>query len=281
MSVAFRELDGSPTEQYDEAGFTARREFLIAWEDRDAFALEVLGEAARHGGGIWAHYPGKTSVFAATVRYEPLESDTPDSQAIAELTEGLNSYDDSFAKAVVEYKTVSPRDRDDGPENEPGTYLTYQMRCATGYHVLGSDGWSWIDNSSPIPYYLELFKRIPMAEHHLTWHQVVDPPWDTIHGLQGTLNESEFLGCPAGTLLFEGAVADKLYRAGQEDGLPPICWQIRYVFRERSVKYGGNVYGWNHFYRELPTGWVEITNGSQKLYDSTDFLPLFQSGTSD
>ena len=52
---------------------------------------------------------------------------------------------------------------------------------------------------------------------------------------------------------------------------------FHYVFRERSVKHGGLVYGWNHFYREKPPGWVELINGTDRLYDLADFSTLFQS----
>ena len=95
--------------------------------------------------------------------------------------------------------------------------------------------------------------------------------------MQGTVNQSEFLGCPAGTLVFEGADANKLYAGDFGSGASPFCWQIKYLFRERSIKHDGGVYGWNHFYREDPAGWVEITNGSANMYDEADFNTLFQS----
>lgn len=278
MSVSFKELGGSPTEQYTLEGFNAQRQFLIAWEDRDAFAAEVMGRASEHGGQAWVNYPDKTSVFAVKLRYEPFDPDNPDSKTIAQLTEGLNSYSGSFAKAVVDYRTVNSRDRDDGPENEAGTHLTYRMLFDAEYQSITPGGWTWTDEPAiSAPSDLDLQKRIPTTEHHLTWHQVVNPPWDEIRGLQGKVNQGEFLGCPEATLLFEGAEANKLFRAGFEIGFSEFCWQIHYLFRERSVKHGGNVYGWNHFYREDPPGWATLTNGSDLVYDLADFSTLFQS----
>ncbi|MFH1923739.1 MAG: hypothetical protein ABIP48_28090 [Planctomycetota bacterium] len=278
MSVPFKELGGSPVEQYGLDGFIARREFLIAWEDRDAFAVEVMGRASEHGGSVSVHYPGKTSVFAVKLRYEPFDPDNPDSKALAELTEGLNSYTGSFAKAVVDYKTINSRDRDDGPDPERGTHLTYRMRFAAEYQPIPARGWTWTDDPSiPAPDDLNLVKLIPVTEHHRTWHPVINPPWQEMHALQGKANAGEFLGCPEATLLFEGVEANKLYRAGLETGPSEFCWQIHYVFRERSVKHGGQVYGWNHFYREKPAGWYEVTNGTHRLYDLADFATLFQS----
>lgn len=277
MAVAFRELAGSPQEQYDVNGFSARRELLVAWEDRDALAIEILGEAAQHGGAFWTTYPGKPSAFAVSIRFEPLDADRPDRKTLSTLAEGLNSYSGSFAKAVVLYKTVNELDRDDGPDNEEGTQISYRMRHSAEYREIGPGGWSWVDNSNPLPTDRPLAKWIPMTEHHLTWYKVVNPPWETIHALQGTVNEAEFLACPPGTLLFEGAEANKLFAGDLASGASPFCWEIKYLFRERSVKHGGAVFGWNHLYREDPPGWVEATAGSNKMYDDADFNLLFQS----
>jgi hypothetical protein len=120
-----------------------------------------------------------------------------------------------------------------------------------------------------------LLKRIPVTEHHVTWHQVASPPWDAIRQLQGKVNSQAFLGCAAETLLFEGAEAQKVFRAGAEG--PSFAWQVRYVFRERSVKYASEVYGWNHAYRTEPAGFARATSGSACLYDLGDFTALFQS----
>ena len=203
--------------------------------------------------------------------------DGPQRQVLTSLTEGLNSYDGSFAKAIVKYETVNELDRPDGPENEEGTQISYRMRFSGEYQPIGPGGWSWSDTSVALPADQPLARWIPMTEHYLTWYKVVDPPWAVIHAQQGTVNGAEFLGCPAGTLLFEGADANKLYAGDFRSGPSPFCWEIKYLFRERSVKHGGNVYGWNHFYREDPAGWVEIGNGSATMYDAGDFNALFES----
>ena len=277
MPVVFRELGGSPVEQYDADGFSARREFLIAWEDRDAFAVEVLGEAANHGGQNSTLYPGKNAAYGVKIVYEPVDPENPDNSELNSLARGLNSYSGSFAKAVVTYNTLTSRDRLDGPENEPGTHITYSMSHAVGDSSIRPGGWKWSDNSMDISDYYKLYKRVPVSVHNLTWHNVVSPPWATIHQLQGTVNNAEFLGCPAETVMFEGAEAEKTFRAGFDETDPSFAWKIKYVFRERSIKYAGGIYGWNHLYRESPAGWFEITNGTAKFYTSADFQSLFQS----
>ncbi|NLE38456.1 MAG: hypothetical protein GX621_10570 [Pirellulaceae bacterium] len=277
MSVAFHELGGSPHEQYDVNGFSARRELLVAWEDRDALALELLGEAAQLGGSYWTTYPGKPSSFAVSIQFEPVDADGPDRQELTSLTEGLNSYSGSFARAIVRYKTINELDRDDGPTNETGTQISYRMLYSAAFEPIGPGGWSWSDTLVALPTDRPLAKWIPTTEHRLTWYKVVNPPWQTIQSLQGTVNASEFLSCPAGTLLFEGADTNKLYAGDFASGASPFCWEIKYLFRQRAIRHGGNVFGWNHVYRENPAGWAEPTNGIAKLYDEADFNVLFQS----
>lgn len=280
MPVAFKELGGSPLEQYDAGGFSARREFLIAWEDRDAFAVEVLGEATASGGRNATAYPGKNAACALRVSFQPVDPEQPDSQELGQLAVGLNDYSGSFAKAIVEYGTLTPRDRLDGPENEAGTHITYAMSHAVGDATVRPGGWLWEDNSQAISTYYKLSKRVPVSVHYLTWHNVVNPPWTAIHQLQGKTNDAAFLGCPAGTVLFDGAEAEKTFRAGAAAVEPSFAWTLKYLFREHSIKSAGSVYGWNHIYRESPPGWVKITNGTGYLYDAGDFGALFVSESS-
>jgi len=281
MPVNFKELGGSPVETYTPTGFYARREFLIAWDDRDAFAAELLGEAPQYGATASLYYPGKTSVFAVSLRFEPFDPDNPDPQVLTDLTEGLNRYSHSFAKATVTYRTLNLRDRPDGPEAESGTQLTYRMEHDVEQVRISPRGWQWADNPAlPVPEDLELLKAIPVTNHYLTWHQVVRPPWPSIRGLQGKVNAGEFLGCAEATVLFCGATANKLFRSRFDAGASEFCWEIEYAFRERAIKFDGAVYGWNHAYREDPPGWVELTHGSDRMYDLADLSALFQqSGT--
>lgn len=276
MSVPFKELAGSPREQYGDGGFAAQREFLIAWEDRDAFAAEVLGVAAEEGGSPPVAYPGKPAVLAVSVRYEPFDPDSPDAKELTDLGSDLNSYSQGFARARVEYRTVAV-ELAGGPNVPAGTYLTYRMRFSAEYLPLVARAWQWQDDGAiPVPDDLNLSMTVPITEHHVTWHQVVNPPWQAIRQLQGTVNAATFFGAAPGTLLLEGADADKQFRTGFDAQNPQLFWRIHYVFRERAIKFGGQVFGWNHQFRERPAGWVELVENGRRLYEQADFAPLFQ-----
>ena len=129
MPVIFRELAGSPEEEYTLDGFRARRTFLVPWEERHAFAAEILGTGGNHGGRPWAPYPGKDGVYAVAIRFAPADPDAIQTFSEADLSpeECLAGYSGSFAKAVVEYATVTPTERDDTPAAPEQTHLSYRM----------------------------------------------------------------------------------------------------------------------------------------------------------
>jgi len=279
MAVIFRELAGSPEERYTLEGFTARRTFLIPWEERHAFAAEILGDAAVHGGQPWVRYPGREGVFAVSIAFSPADPESllSDEAAGTDLLKDLASYAGSFARAVVEYRSVPPQDRSDGPVAPNETQLSYRMEHGFLERPLLASGFVAEDDpQTPLPPELPLSHVVPYTDHWLIWRQVVGPPWQAIRDLQGTVNNDTFLGAAAGTLLFLGADADKLFRGSFDEGASPFCWELRYHFREMAIKHGGEVFGWNHLHRTQPPGFVLIQDASGPLYDSGDFSRLFR-----
>ncbi len=272
--LTFQELGGSPHEKYTVDGFSATRRFLVPWELRTEFAQAVFDTAGR------LTYPGRSDVFAYTLDFEPLEPDMIGVRTLENLKTDLVDYDGSFAQAVVKYGTSTGSERSDVPLNDEKTSITYKMVVDSEEITLPASGWKWWDTFGAIPSGTLIVKKLPVTEHILTWSEVIDPPWNVITALQGKVNANEFLGCPAGTLLFRGAEAYKLYRhgAGIEDEPASFVWSIKYTFRERAVKMNGMVYGWNHIYRETTGSWIPIANSLSKfLYDAGDFSTLFHT----
>ncbi|MCL2304784.1 MAG: hypothetical protein FWC43_05515 [Planctomycetaceae bacterium] len=270
--MKIQEIGGSPKELYDRNGFSAERVFLVPWEKRQEFTELVLASPEV------LTYPGQAQTAAVRLKMEPLEPDAIELNSVQNIATDLPGYGGSFLKSTVYYESVSDNDRDDLPVTPSGSWITYRMEIGATEELLLLTGWKWSDlPGQALPSDFSGVKRIPYTEHHVTWNQVVGPPWTAILQLQGKVNQVAFLGCEPGTLLFDGAVAYKLYRKNDtiNDTPSSFTWQIRYVFRERSIKSGGQVYGWNHFYRPSPPGWVELVNGSQKFYDSGDFNELF------
>jgi len=57
MTVAFKELAGSPVEYYTPEGFRAERRLLCAWDDRHAVVEQLVGNGYPFGGQSQAAYP--------------------------------------------------------------------------------------------------------------------------------------------------------------------------------------------------------------------------------
>ncbi|HBT77858.1 MAG TPA: hypothetical protein DEB39_13255 [Planctomycetaceae bacterium] len=82
----------------------------------------------------------------------------------------------------------------------------------------------------------------------------------------------------SGTLLFEGAEANKLYKPGYGifEEASAFAWQIKYLFRELNLKINGTVFGWNAIERGTSGSFANIVNtGNRNLYDLANFNQLF------
>jgi len=287
MGVSFKELAGSPQENYGPDGLKAQRRLLCAWEDRRDLVCELLGDGYDFGGRRRAGLPPGRSVVAMRVSIEPFES-RPDYQAqFDDVERQANRYSGQYAEVTVDYELLDAgRSRRDLPEPEPHTFLTYRMDSWGQYLALAQQSYTWESQpAQAVPADAFPSIRIPYPQHRVQWHRVLDPPWEAIRQAIGCVNTEEFLGAPAETLLLEGLTADHEFIALDAFDEPAYAWRLQYVFREKAIKYGGGVYGWNHAYRPLPTtapGYDRLcdANGAG-LYTKADFSVLFRYRATD
>jgi hypothetical protein len=285
----FKELAGSPVETYDPEGMTAQRRLLCAYEDRHAVLVALLGDGYEFGGHAQSPYPGRSGVLAMRVRVEPFEKRPDDQGQFDDLTADLNRYSGQFVEVAVDYELVAAESGDPlPPKPPPGTTMTYAMDFGGEYLALPSHALRWqSDATTPVPPGAVPTLRIPISEHHVTWHRVVNPPWEAIRASLGAVNAGEFLGTAPETLLFDGAKADRVFAGLDELRQPQYAWRILYVFREKTIKAmrgleAEAVYGWNHAYRAVPpeSGWDKpVDEAGNTLYRAVDFAPLFAFGT--
>jgi hypothetical protein len=283
MSTPFKELGGSPVETFGPEGMKAQRRLLCAYEDRHAVVATLLGES---GGlaGPRAPYPGRPGVLVATARVEPFEK-RPDNQGqFTDLTADLNSYTGQFVEVVVDYEMLGSGGCDGLPDAPAGTLLSYRMTFGGEYATLPGYGLRWESAASvPVPPEAVPTVRVPIVEHHLTWHGVASPPWSAIRAAAGAINSMPFLGAAPETVLLDGAKAVPELAGFDSSGGPQFAWRITYLFREKSIKLfsadSGATYGWNHAYRGVPPDscWDRLLDGAgNPLYTTADFSQLFQ-----
>jgi hypothetical protein len=253
MTIAFKELAGSPIEHHSPSGMTARRQLACAWDDRTALVRELLGDGYEFGASNPAGYPGATALVAARVHVEPLAEDVIE-QSLASLTEGLNAYR-GFALLTVDYELLSTTEHASLPAVDSATVLTYRTEPAEETLTLPGDDVIWQGNpAATFPSDTTGTLRLPATRHRLTWHRVVSPPWSAIRASTGTLNSAEFLGVAAGKLLFEGAQADRELMNLSELDEPRFGWRIEYLFRENPL----------------------VTDATQPGFATSDFAPLLR-----
>jgi hypothetical protein len=253
MSTSFKELPGSPREYFGPDGMTAERRLICAWDDRRALVEEILGDGYEFGGQNPVHYPGTSNIVAIRVQVEPLTDDLL-KQELAELTDGPNAYR-GFAKLTVDYELLVAADRADLPEIEPQTFLTYRMGQSTEMVTFTGEALYWPGNpEAAFPADAEGRLLLPVTIHRLTWHRAVNPPWNAIRLSSGTFNDAPFLGADAGTLLFDGAVAERQFLRISDLDAPEFGWRIEYFFREKPL----------------------ATQASQPLFTTSDFSKLLK-----
>lgn len=290
MTILFKELAGSPTETYDPQGMKAQRHLLCAYEDRYTVLGELLGNGAIFGGQPQAPYPGVAGAVAMQVELAPFEKKPDDQGAFDDVTADLNNYSNQFAEVIVTYELLDSGGNSKLPKAPGGVILSYRMDFGGEYVALPGQSLQWqSDPTLPVPADALPTLRIPIVEHHLTWRRVLNPPWDAIRACAGAVNDADFMGAAAETVLFDGARTDREF-TGMGDFLQPqFGWRVTYVFREKAIKVLGGAdatqtYGWNHCYRNVPLGasaWDKLVdNDGNSLYGAVDFTTLFNFAAS-
>lgn len=285
MSIAFEELEGSPTLTVDEGRTTATRAFRVAWDDWQAFAQSLVGSYQVVGCTFIFQpplaFPGMPNLAVARIDVEPLDGSSPEGSAVTTLASGTNRYPAAGAKVTAVYRTLFDHDnqpRADLPAVPEGTYLTYVADL--GAEELSTPGrlWRWNDGSDEtLPPDRRPKVLVPTSSFRLVWHRVALPPWEAIRALRGYVNAGAFVGAPAETVLFAGARVSREFQFLESGGF----WRVELFFNERTVPLsGGAVGGWNHQHDARSATWTRIIDAvGNPPYPAASFAPLFAFGS--
>ena len=284
MPIAYEELAGSPKLAATHWGAKAVRSFRVAWDDWLSFARSLLGYAHATAGVATfvapTPFPGLENLIVTEIAVEPFDPESPAAQPELDLRRDTNRYE-SGARVTATYEALAqwgPSGRRGMPSVPTGTYLSF--RGDLGVESIRTPGryWRWpTSGSPPLADDVNPLLTIPSGHLQLTWLRVHAPPWSAQRALRGKVNAGEFLGAPAGTVLFTGARVAREFQILDDAAL----WRIDYFFAEQTEPLaGGGHGGWNHYYREEAEGdehWLAVADeDGNPPYAAGDFDALFQ-----
>jgi hypothetical protein len=114
---------------------------------------------------------------------------------------------------------------------------------------------------------------IPVTDYPVEWDFVTDPDIESLReDYVGTVNDADFLDCPAESLLCQGFSIEPSVRMHSSD---PFAWKITAQIKHRHVRDGAVTHGWNHDYRADPPGWARVQVGGANRYASADWSGMF------
>lgn len=127
-------------------------------------------------------------------------------------------------------------------------------------------------------------KVIPQITYTVNMLRVPCPHRENIEDAMGTVNDTWFLNCEPGTLLYLGPVEKEVVTPDGE-----IAYDMGHKFQKRKIRYTGPggtsaFAGWNHLYRPDVTDanthhqWQRM---SPRVYAETNFAKIFQLGEVD
>jgi hypothetical protein len=287
-AIAFEELEGSPTIALSQRGAVAVRAFRCAWSDWPAVVRLLVGHFELVGAkpvfSAPLEFPGVANLVVSEIAVEPFDGGAPEGTEVTSLGSGTNRYLLAGARVTATYRTlfdVEHAARGDLPAVPAGTLLTYEAELGTEMQSLPGRTWHWVAPPGNPPLMPDQGPAIltPSGAFRLTWQRVALPPWDAIRELRGCVNDANFVGSGAGTVLFLGAAVERQFPFSPSGGF----WEIRYAFAERTIELaGGGAAGWNYQYKETPVSgehWVAIADDSgNPPYRSGDFSRLFEFG---
>lgn len=283
MTIDFEELAGSPRIQASQQGVVAVRSFRVAWQDWPALVRLLLGTGRVVGQATRLvrppAFPGLRNLMVTDVAVEAFDPESPDGQGDVTLVGRTNGYAGG-ARLTVTYRTLfdeNSQSRPGLPRVPEGTYLVFAAELGAEYLTVPGRVWHWNAPGDPaVPDDVNPGLLVPTGAYRLVWLRVPRPPWSAIRSLRGKVNQAEFIGAAAGTVLFLGAKATREFQFFDEGGF----WRLEYSFVEQTKALaGGGQAGWNHFYKEQAVGgehWIAIADASgNPPYASGDFAALF------
>lgn len=314
--VEYRERPGSPTETFTGDTLRIRRVFDVAWEDRWAFMIALLGYCRVSGSQILRVIPdaylpavnyagiGNENSWAHAIsieQVEPIGKQCVDSDYVAsyEVARITVNYESRTYKIKTDAEMVSlfglpdeslPASQVFGSDITKGRHVSRFLQPTAEVLTLPFGVTKWVDDPPPAPPRLPekavsgLTKLIGALEVTYVWHEV--PFFKNFTSFLGTVNNAYFDNYPPQTLLL---IAAEKKPKRMIDGNLVFDYTYKCKFMSQSpaypTSYNGGKGGHNHFLRwnvstESYKYTLMTTDGyttGQTIYPLSNFSDLFRT----
>ena len=254
ITVPYEELIEGLQEGVTEQGPWAKKCYLVAWGDRQQFAMDMSGLTSTTGPtSPWVRpkpyrYPDlvlSTPLYAKGVTTEPAgdvitgSSPIAFTSALITVDFGMLSYSVDFNDDPLFLNSLSQ----DPDENESLQYATQELDYGAEYAAIPGASVKYKTSGGPVTSTIN--KRSLVIQMSLTWHRYPVMPMSKIADFADTVNDATFLGRDKGTVMFEGV---KTVREMATDGTITQKVQMSLKWRKedwnKALKPDGLGYDW-------------------------------------
>jgi hypothetical protein len=131
--------------------------------------------------------------------------------------------------------------------------------------TISGDGWTWASGDPILNKAVLPIKTVAVTEVVLFGCRSAEFSLDAYDGYEDKVNDGEFLGAPAGTVMFQGATRNPRYDCNGN-----IVYDVEIKLKRRNKS-------WNEFFNETTGHFEEIKDGSgNKAFESTSFAGLLE-----
>jgi hypothetical protein len=280
ITVPFQELYGQDSgsiveEDVNYQGATATKSFLVDWDQRWQFIIQVMGRVSLTGGS-----GGTIATYSPLVYpdYPALFCKAANIKGYGDFGGGFNNgysqirYDHAIVTLTFGTVAYNYDGSMDPNGTTPGTYRSVAMEFGSQMLELPAGAYRYGSGGPPVT--KGVGRIVPTANVTITQHFAPYIPFGTIFALVGNVNSQTFYFAPAGYVLFLGCSSQADFSVTSDTSSWTVMQQITYKFAYRAIK-------WNQIMTENGSGFADIVDGSGNgPYPTADLNTLFFYGSS-
>lgn len=280
-SSNYREMhDGTGEGSISPDSSTHTRIFLVDWGQMPDFYDDLLGYATLGGGSIIRVLPDEHPLFpgcfARNATYKPWGVKR------LETTDHFINPPYAMLTATYEYVPFNVL-ADEDIEGEYDRFVEWTLEPQSEFLQL--QGGTKFETTGRV------LTESPGRIVHTTtitaiWHDVPafdedDPAYppnsSKFDAARGRVNDSDFLGYHAGTVMFVGCSGAKMTRPRLSDGARMWTLPLQFAIKDEGFGAQGDIAGWQHLYDVQTDEWDKVLSAKtgNEIYPTADFNDLF------